>query len=199
MLSSLGVNVDGIKDKVYGIGEIIGGLLGDGAGNAVDRAMHAIARMLATQLSDVQQQAINAAPAGSTVRMYMEQNMVNANEWDWYNKLRNWKDFLPEVPSVDDFLGSVGGGGGGYTPDYTSDLASSISGSSGAGSGINDVSKSGSIGGGVGNTITNSNNTYNFTQNNYSPEALNRSEIYTQTRNQFNTFYGFMRDKNPAF
>lgn len=199
MLSSLGVNVDGIKDKVYGIGEIIGGLLGDGAGNAIDRAMHAIARMLATQLSDVQQQAINAAPAGSTVRMYMEQNTINANEWDWYNKLRNWKDFLPEVPSVDDFLGSVGGGGGGYTPDYTSDLASSISGSSGAGSGINDVSKSSSIGGGVGNTITNSNNTYNFTQNNYSPEALNRSEIYTQTRNQFNTFYGFMRDKNPAF
>ena len=199
MLSSLGVNVDGIKDKVYGIGEIIGGLLGDGAGNAVDRAMHAIARMLATQLSDVQQQAINAAPAGSTARMYIEQNMINANEWDWYNKLRNWKDFLPEVPSVDDFLGGVGGGGGGYTPDYTSDLASSISGSSGAGSGINDVSKSSSIGGGIGNTITNSNNTYNFTQNNYSPEALNRSEIYTQTRNQFNTFYGFMRDKNPAF
>lgn len=199
MLSSLGVNVDGIKDKVYGIGSIIGGLLGDGAGDAIDRAMHAIARMLATQLSDVQQQAINAAPAGSTVRMYMEQNVINANEWDWYNKLRNWKDFLPEVPSVDDFLGGVSGGGGGYSSDYTSDLASSISGSSGAGSGINDVSKSSSIGGGVGNTITNSNNTYNFTQNNYSPEALNRSEIYTQTRNQFNTFYGFMRDKNPAF
>jgi hypothetical protein len=92
------------------------------------------------------------------------------------------------------YTSSMGGGSG-----YTSDLASSISGSSGAGSGINDVSKSSSIGGGVGNTITNSNNTYNFTQNNYSPEALNRSEIYTQTRNQFNTFYGFMRDKNPAF
>jgi hypothetical protein len=122
-----------------------------------------------------------------------------SNENVWYDKLRNWKDFLPEVPSVDDFLGSTGGGGGGYSSDYTSDLASSISGSSGAGSGINDVSKSSSIGGGIGNTITNSNNTYNFTQNNYSPEALNRSEIYTQTRNQFNTFYGFMRDKNPAF
>lgn len=199
MLSSLGVNVDGIKDKVYGIGSIIGGLLGDGAGDAIDQSFHAIARMLATHLSDIQQQAVNAAPAGSTVRMYMEQNMINANEWDWYNKLRNWKDFLPEVPSVNDFLGDVGGGGGGYSSDYTSDLASSISGSSGAGSGINDVSKSSSIGGGVGNTITNSNNTYNFTQNNYSPEALNRSEIYTQTRNQFNTFYGFMRDKNPAF
>lgn len=200
MINQLGVDTEGIKDKVYGIGSIIGGLLGDGAGDAIDKAFHAIARMLSTNFSSMQEATIEAA--GGTDSYYGQliyNETRKSNENVWYDKLRNWKDFLPEIPSVDDFLGSTGGGGGGYSSDYTSDLASSISGSSGAGSGINDVSKSSSIGGGIGNTITNSNNTYNFTQNNYSPEALNRSEIYTQTRNQFNTFYGFMRDKNPAF
>ena len=33
-----------------------------------------------------------------------------------------------------------------------------------------------------------SNATYNFTQNNYSPKALSRIEIYRQTRNQFSGF-----------
>ena len=30
--------------------------------------------------------------------------------------------------------------------------------------------------------------TYNFTQNNYSPKSLSRSEIYRQTKNQFSAF-----------
>ena len=30
--------------------------------------------------------------------------------------------------------------------------------------------------------------TYNFTQNNYSPKSLSRSEIYRQTKNQFSQF-----------
>lgn len=102
---------------------------------------------------------------------------------------------------INDIYNSLNAGGGlsGSGLDTTSAMASAISGSSGAGSGINDQSKAASIGGGVGNTITNSNNTYNFVQNNYSPEALDRSEIYQQTRSQLNSFYGFMREKNPAF
>lgn len=116
------------------------------------------------------------------------------------NTQKDWEEFkMNRLNAEDYYTPSTGGGGGGYSGDYTSDLASSISGSSGAGSGINDTSKAGSIGGGIGNTITNSNNTYNFTQNNYSPESLNRSEIYQQTRSQLNSFYGFMREKNPAF
>lgn len=89
---------------------------------------------------------------------------------------------------------SSGGGNG-----VTSDLASAISGSSGAGSGINDQSKAASIGGGIGNTITNSNNTYNFYQNNYSPEPLNRSAIYQQTRQQLNGFYTYVKEKNLSY
>ena len=37
------------------------------------------------------------------------------------------------------------------------------------------------------NTPTKS-NVYQFTQNNYSPKALSRVEIYRQTNNQFSTF-----------
>ena len=98
------------------------------------------------------------------------------------------------------FAGLSGGGGaGGAGIDTTSALASAISGSSGAGSGINDQSKAASIGGGVGNTITNSNNTYNFYQTNYSPEPLDRSAIYQQTRNQFNSFYAYAKEKNLSY
>jgi hypothetical protein len=37
---------------------------------------------------------------------------------------------------------------------------------------------------------SNTTNNYNFTQNNYSPKALSRKEIYRQTRNQFSAFKG---------
>lgn len=36
-------------------------------------------------------------------------------------------------------------------------------------------------------TNPNTGNSYNFTQNNYSPKALSRTEIYRQTKNQFST------------
>ena len=38
-------------------------------------------------------------------------------------------------------------------------------------------------GGGTGGSTTNNNNTYNFVQNNNSPKALSRLEIYRQTKN----------------
>lgn len=80
----------------------------------------------------------------------------------------------------------------GTPSDYTNDAASAIANSSGSGSGINDSSI-----GGPGSTNINSNNTYNFTQNNYSPEALSRSDLYMQTRAQINAWYGWMRGQ-PA-
>lgn len=95
------------------------------------------------------------------------------------NTLTNY-DFI----DLDKFLGGTSGAVGGITG--SSGIASSISGASGAGSGINDTSRIGS-----GNNI-NSNNTYNFIQNNYSPEPLERTELYRQTRSQLNDFYGAM-------
>ena len=88
------------------------------------------------------------------------------------------------IGDLSDIFGDLGGLG--TSGDYTSDMTSSIADSSGAGSGINDAS----LGGG---TNINSNNTYNFTQNNYSPEALSRSDLYMQTRAQINAWYGWMR------
>ena len=199
-LEQLGIDMDGATEFITSIGAIGGALFGDGFGAAVDEAFHAIARMARDQFSETQQNILATLPDAALGSVYRD--MENANEQAKYWELKHgWDEYKSKIPSIDDLLGGLGGSTPSYSAgsDYTSDLASSISGSSGAGSGINDVSKSSSIGGGIGNTITNSNNTYNFTQNNYSPEALNRSEIYTQTRNQFNTFYGFMRDKNPAF
>lgn len=43
----------------------------------------------------------------------------------------------------------------------------------------------------IGNTITNNNN-YNFIQNNYSPEPIDRTELYTQTQNQLNSWYKWL-------
>lgn len=39
-----------------------------------------------------------------------------------------------------------------------------------------------------GGDLPETGNTFNFTQNNYSPKALSRVEIYRQTKNQFSTF-----------
>ena len=93
-----------------------------------------------------------------------------------------------EINPNDYKVSSSSGGysGGGLDTATSSALASQIAGSSGAGSGINDTSKSY----GVGNTI-NSNNTYNYIQNNYSPEPLTRSEIYDATQEQLRNWRGY--------
>lgn len=82
-------------------------------------------------------------------------------------------------------IGGGGGGGGGSSGITTDDLISSISSNSGAGTGINDLSQ--------GGTNINSNNTYNFTQNNYSPKELDRTELYEQTNYQLKRWYGWMQ------
>lgn len=51
------------------------------------------------------------------------------------------------------------------------------------------LKKTGAIADTDANTSS-SGNTYNFTQNNYSPKALSRYEIYRQTRNQFSQLKG---------
>jgi hypothetical protein len=153
--------------------------------------------------TETQRQAQALASGNTSAYLATTAGIQHANEYDIYRELKS-AIHLPTAEellgSIDDLLydlpsASVNTSGG----DYTSDLASAISGSSGAGSGIDDRSKSSSIGGGVGNTITNSNNTYNFYQTNYSPEPLDRSAIYQQTRNQFNSFYAYAKEKNLSY
>lgn len=207
LLSNLGIDTEGIKDKVFSLGTVIGTLFGDGIGKAVERACRAIAEMTASNLNQVQQEALDKIDAlgGNTAAMLgtyygsTESNRIVIE----HDAMRTWREsfggILDSLPSIDDILDFSIPGGSSYTPTTTSDMAAAISGSSGAGSGINDQSKAASIGGGVGNTITNSNNTYNFYQNNYSPEPLNRSAIYQQTRQQLNGFYTYVKEKNLSY
>ena len=184
--------------NMFGLGGTgVGNSWGDGLVNGVDEGI----RDMAAHLSAAQQSilsnmasagandaAIQAAQRGMTDNNYIE---LRRNYASWNDKIDVGEYFKPANYSS--------GGGSGVGGTSASALASTISGTSGTGSGINDASK-GAVSG-SGNTITNSNNTYNntFVQNNYSPEALSRSEIYTQTRAQLDSFYGFMREKNPAF
>jgi len=93
-----------------------------------------------------------------------------------------------DMPDISSLMSSSNVGGTGSGRGTSSDLANTVSRNSGSGTGINDLSQG-------GNTI-NSNNTYNFVQNNYSPEALDRTEIYQQTQYQLKSWYGWLQS-NP--
>lgn len=119
---------------------------------------------------------------------------LHSDEWVPVSRRGMNYDFI----DPDQYYVPPSSGGGGTGLDTTSDIASAISGSSGSGSGINDASKGSAIGTG-GSTVTNNNNTYNFVQNNYSPEPLQRSAIYQQTKQQFDGFYSYVKEKNLSY
>ena len=117
--------------------------------------------------------------------------------WDEYQRVKKeaeamgTKDYESEAKKL---LGTGDYYSGGATDiDYgalageTSDALSGVN----TGRAASDASK---IGGNVGTSVTN--NTYNFTQNNYSPEPIDRTEIYTQTNNQLDTWYKWLRDNS---
>ena len=90
-----------------------------------------------------------------------------------------------------------GGGGGGYTPSYTGGEGlpedyKNAGKSAGSSSGASDARAASSN---VGSSITNNNN-YNFIQNNYSPEPIDRTELYNQTNAQLNTWYKFIGSRS---
>lgn len=94
-------------------------------------------------------------------------------------------------------LDGSGGGGGGGIPDTSGmnpDLQQDLDRLGNGGSAANTAMAS-NVGGNVGNTIT-TNNNYNFIQNNYSPEPIDRTELYTQTENQHYTWYKWLRDNS---
>lgn len=79
--------------------------------------------------------------------------------------------------------------GGSGAPELAPETANALAEAGGAGSGGSLASTAGSN---VGTSITNNN--YNFVQNNYSPKPIDRTELYTQTQNQLDTWYNFVRD-----
>lgn len=79
-------------------------------------------------------------------------------------------------------------------PDVTTPEVDKALEENGNGSGSNAALAS-DVGSNVGSTITNNNN-YNFIQNNYSPEPIDRTELYTQTENQHYSWYKWLRDNS---
>ena len=211
LFNNMGIDLNNIKGNVKSLWETvaqwIGNALEHGVASSIDQILRYIAKVRAMNQdnwTETQRQAQAAASGNTAAYIATTSGIQHANEYDIYRELKN-SIHLPSADellgSIDDLLynlpsGSIDTGGGG---DTSSDLAAAIAGSSGAGSGINDQSKAASIGGGIGNTITNSNNTYNFYQNNYSPEPLNRSAIYQQTRQQLNGFYTYAKEKGLSY
>lgn len=103
------------------------------------------------------------------------------------------EDWFKETFGLDTDTGVGGGSGGGYTPVYTGDEATASDlGKTGRSVGSSSGAKDAKIASNnVGTSITNNNN-YNFIQNNYSPEPIDRTELYTQTNNQLNTWYKWL-------
>lgn len=78
--------------------------------------------------------------------------------------------------------------GGGTNDDYTSTLASDVGNSTSSAKASNGSKELGTDAAGTTNNY--------FTQNNYSPEPLARSEIYKQTQRQLNQWGGWVRSSN---
>lgn len=205
--NGFGINVDSIKGQVGSLGATISAAFGGGLGKGLESIFRAVGEMTKTNFTNMQQEALELAEANNapeSVRGYMRQGMIESNRiFNEHQLASRWNDFWTQfdLPSVDDILGGLPSTPALTVPDIapvTSNMASAISGSSGEGSGIGDLSKGTAFGFG-GSTVTNNNNTYNFVQNNYSPEPLQRSAIYQQTKQQFDGFYSYVKEKNLSY
>ena len=152
---------------------------------------------LAEQLSNDNYKTMTSNASNVTKEMRDEAE-TNYNYWSAeVQRLKAERSAMAVTDYTQEVMNQMGdwsvGSGGGSDIDYamldsaTSDALSGVNtGKAGA-----DASK---VGGNVSTAITN--NTYNFTQNNYSPEPIDRTEIYTQTNNQLDTWYKWLRDNS---
>ena len=81
-------------------------------------------------------------------------------------------------------------GGGGSVGNIDLTAADALASMDTGNSGNSNLAKS--AGSNVSKSVTNNN--YNFIQNNYSPEPIDRTELYRQTQNQLDAWYKFVRD-----
>lgn len=136
--------------------------------------------------------------------MQAEVNSLNALIKDLEKSKSSTGDELDASGLADKLMKTLGldndnTSGGGSTPNIDTpdiqnpDTASDL-GKLGKSAGSNAALAS-NVGGNVSNTIT-TNNNYNFIQNNYSPEPIDRTELYTQTENQHYTWYKWLRDNS---
>lgn len=192
--------LNGLFEQVLGSGNLqsimdsIGNVYGSGLTSIFGQGNDAMIAELQSQkaLLDQQAEAINR-------RTDMNQQAKEA-EWkriaqeragieDQIKVLEEQKAIFDiDTPNFEDFYPTSIGGASSIS-DATSDALAEAGATSGSGS-SSDLAKS--AGSNVGKSITN--NTYNFVQNNYSPEPIDRTELYTQTQNQLDSWYKFVRD-----
>lgn len=179
-----------------GFNDIAGGFLG----NLGDLMNGANAEIYNQQIKAIEnQQKVNAATWGNNqwTDAQIAENQRLENERKKLIEERDAMAVQDYTHIADDILTdgwySGGAGGDGADIDYAALDTGTADALSTAGSGLKKTgSDASSVGGNVGTAVTN--NTYNFTQNNYSPEPIDRTELYTQTNNQLDTWYKWLRD-----
>jgi hypothetical protein len=214
LLNPLGYEMD-LAGEVSG--EMFGNALGDTMGAAVINAYSEAMKTMASGVTDLiaayealgedklgaaqieilnkYRDVLNTANAAVERHHAYRVDQEQLSGQELYQRLLDGVYDIENSPYMDGKDGGGGAGGPTGAPtESAGNLANNISRSSGLGSGINDRSKSlsGSNGGDVTN-IDSNNVTYNYVQNNYSPEALSRIDIYRQTNNQLKTVFDALK------
>lgn len=186
---------DGFMDKLT---DVINGRLPD-LGNSILGSFGDILGGLNSMGIDAQISALESEIknkemlAGETDNeMQVKELLSQANDLrERVKDLKAQKDaFEIKVPEVDYNLPSTSTGLGGDTSGLSPETQEALS-EAGKGIGSGGSSAAKSVGGNVGTSITN--NTYNFVQNNYSPEPIDRTELYNQTNNQLQSWYAWLK------
>lgn len=193
---------DGIADFAGGFSDL-GGLLGGNFAASLQNAImgggKAALEKQVEQLN-AQDKAISDAfrDRGQTMsdsereRLTAEQMEISKQKKDLKAQIALYDEQENPIKDANDWRGGgLPSTGSSATSIPTSDeLPSNLSSLNGGNSGLSNLANT--AGSNVGGAVTN--NTYNFVQNNYSPEPIDRTELYRQTNNQLNTWYKWLRE-----
>lgn len=183
----------GLYDENGGLNALLEGFANDyglGLSNILNQGNDALIAQYKVNAQGLRYNADKDYQAGEITLSQVDAMYKEAAEWDRKaTALEEAKSaFSFEVQDFKDWYPTTLGGGGdvGSIDLSAADAISSMD----AGSGSSDLAKS--AGSNVSKSVTNNN--YNFIQNNYSPEPIDRTELYTQTQNQLDAWYKFVRD-----
>lgn len=201
---------EGFKSVGSNLGQMFMGGMSDKIGSLMPELANGILGDFGEMLNFGTQSAIESELAYAQSMMNNYQGLMLGNSGTDEDKKRfyYWKDRVSELEeqkkslALTDYeklandlnLGNYGVGGDAGDIDYSTLIDDNAAAALGGASGVDTSDLAKSVGGNVGTAITN--NTYNFTQNNYSPEPIDRTELYTQTNNQLDTWYKWLRDNN---
>lgn len=197
----------GAMTEAEALGQRLGNAVANGLYKSTSEAYAAIGRMIHMQ-AGAKKDALTKSDAATVYRKQLEATYGTVEGgkkwWEWLNQQfeaidleekaqREYYERLSKELDEQSHRTTGGFPSGGSTSstsgDNTTGALTNI-GTGGSGSGLSSLADTTS--GNVGSAITN--NTYNFVQNNYSPEPIDRTELYVQTNNQLNTWYKWLRN-----